>query len=500
MNEKGQYDIGQEGNKIGPEGYPKLCVALYKFLCRPYFRRIWVVREVAISTEPGIVVDSRKGVAFGSLGAAAYNLQAIIAFNPVLRSRMAEADPELEATGLSYESLIFVRKLFYFRHLRAAGAVFGQLFPHTIRPDSSGFLKAAIHARDFEATGERDKIFALWNLAQDKDGLEFSLVYSKSFEAVFLDFATAWARQHGSLDIIAVSEPHSDATGFYDTTPSWCPHWATSSATSCMVRRERIPMRPMMCMDDLDGELYSADGGVAQLRDSDDLFSFVGNVLQCRGIILDNIGMVVDGPCELPKDFVFLPPDPDTFHKSQELSPYKDPLQAAVSMVHGDVPSTGKLRDADPDMVGNIDTLPNEDEKRNAWPQYDCITDKSRHIPKPRWLYSYETRPWLDIVQVILRGRVPCNTEKRYMALLPLHVATGGSSKPWLLAILATCSVPVLLQEVENLGGEITYRLGGACFVQGWMEGEVLERLGLTRSPAEFWFTEEEKSNTLRII
>ncbi|KAK2031001.1 HET-domain-containing protein [Colletotrichum zoysiae] len=512
MNADRQLVIGQEGNKIGPETYPKLCAALYKFLCRSYFKRIWIVQEVAISTEPLIVVDSGKAVSFGSLDAAAYNLQAMIAFNPVLRSQMAEADPELEPTDLSYERLIFVRKLFYFRHLMAGGAPMELFYRPAVRPGSPGFLEAAVLTRDFEATDERDKIFALWNLAQDKNGLEFSLDYGKSFEVVFLDFATAWARQHGSLDIIAVSEPHRSAT-FYERMPSWCPDWATSSSTSCMVRRERIPMRPMVRMDDLDGELYSADGGVAQLRDSNELFSFDGHVLQCRGVILDRIGEIIDSPGELPQNFRFLPPDPDTFHKiqewplaihkiyeNQEPSPYEDPLQAAVSMFHGDVPSAWKLRGVDPDKVDNMDNTSGDEKYKTAWHRYDCMTEKSRHIPKHRSLSIYEREPWLDVVHAVLRGRVLCITEKRYMALLPSHVAEDGSGKPWLLAILATCSVPVLLQEAEIVGGETTYRLGGACFVQGWMEGEMLERAGFTRSPAEFWFTKEGESNTLRII
>ena len=56
------------------------------------------------------------------------------------------------------------------------------------------------------------------------------------------------------------------------------------------------------------------------------------------------------------------------------------------------------------------------------------------------------------------------------MGLAPRWVEKG-----WKLAILSKCTVPVLL--VENEDG--TYGFKGSVFVQGWMEGEVLQELGL---------------------
>ncbi|KZL67478.1 heterokaryon incompatibility protein, partial [Colletotrichum incanum] len=299
----------------------------------------------------------------------------------------------------------------YNRAAQSRGAAFQQLSYPTVIQNSPGFLEAAILTRDLEATDEQDRIFALWNLARDKNGLEFTLDYGKNFERVYLDFAIAWARQHDSLDIIAVSEPYRNITSFYDSMPSWCPDWSTPSDTSCLARRERIPMRPMMLMDDLDGELYSADGGVAQLRDSDEFFSFDGNILQCHGVILDRAEVVFDDQGELPQTFAFHPPDPDTFYKFQEwsvaiqkiyedreLGPYTDPLQAAISMFHGDVLSAWEREDPESDEIRNKHTCFNGKE-RNAWRHYDCIAEKPRHIPGLQLPYSYAKRPWLDIVQ-----------------------------------------------------------------------------------------------------
>ncbi|KAL0778925.1 hypothetical protein CaCOL14_005183 [Colletotrichum acutatum] len=512
MNKKGEYDIGKEGNKIGPDVYPARCAALYKFMCRPYLRRVWVVQEVATSSDPAVIVGNRKAVGFGSLDAAAYNLQAMIAFNPVLRTQMTAADPQLGQFGLSYDELIFIRKLFYFRHLMAGGKLYSSFFSPTVRKDSPGFLEAAILTRDFQATDGRDKIFALWNLARDKKGLDFKLDYNQSRQQVFIDFATAWSRQHGSLDIIAASEPWHNVDKFYSLVPSWCPDWTVPAATSCLVRRERIPMRRMMLMDDLDGELYSADGGVGQLRDFEEFFSFNKGIINCRGVILDEIDDIIKDSGEMPSGHIFQPPDPDAFYKFQEwtaaipniykdreANPYDDPLQAAIAMFHGDVTSAWERRDRNPEKLEALGARFNKTKDQNAWHNYDCITAKSRHIPTQGAPYSYEGRPWFDIVQSVLRGRTLCITKKGYMALLPSYISEKTFDKPWLLAVIATCSVPVLLQEVDSVDGETVYRFGGTCFVQGWMEGEMLMKLGDSASPAEFWLTDEARSSKLYV-
>jgi hypothetical protein len=88
-----------------------------------------------------------------------------------------------------------------------------------------------------------------------------------------------------------------------------------------------------------------------------------------------------------------------------------------------------------------------------------------------------------------MRGRKVFITEKGYIGLMPEYVRGDRSAEQadsgLRLAILATCSVPVLLYEDPDVEGR--YRLLGTCFVQGWMEGEVLrEEMGCD-APEEFW-------------
>jgi hypothetical protein len=61
------------------------------------------------------------------------------------------------------------------------------------------------------------------------------------------------------------------------------------------------------------------------------------------------------------------------------------------------------------------------------------------------------------------------------------------------MAILATCSVPVLLQELPERPG--TFKLRGTCFVQGWMDGEMLANYMDVETPQEFWAAVEGPVN-----
>ncbi|KXH50096.1 hypothetical protein CSAL01_08960 [Colletotrichum salicis] len=154
MNEKGEYDIGKGGRQDWSGHLPR---ALRGFV------------QVHVSSLLQTSLGRPRGC----------HLVGCRAFNPVLRTQTMSADPQLDQFGLLYDELIFVRKLFYFRHLMAGGRLYESLFPSPVRKDSPGFLEAAILTRDFQATDGRDKIFALWNLARDKKGLQFKMDYKK---------------------------------------------------------------------------------------------------------------------------------------------------------------------------------------------------------------------------------------------------------------------------------------------------------------------------------
>ncbi|KAF2640838.1 hypothetical protein P280DRAFT_400069, partial [Massarina eburnea CBS 473.64] len=419
------------------------------------------------------------------LDKATYNLQDMLIRDSTLAGRMREADPSL--TNIDINMLAFPRKLFYFRHLISGGARYGtDLQFAAIKETAPGFLEALVLARDFQCVDPRDHIFALWNLARDKTGLDFRPSYEKKYEEVYADFTREWILQHGTLDMLGAVEAAQKSNSFYQNVPSWCPDWNAPATASCLVRKDYIPTRMMFALDDQDGALYSADGDMnCDSFDNHPLFSFEGNTLHCTGTIIDQINFILDDAPEIPTGTKFPRCDRESnwryrcwteelerHYKKKELSTYDDPLQAACAMFHGDMPTAWPL----PKDSGYSTTAYDSDE------QYVCLPQLARHVLK--YADSYDRTSAWGVVKSVLRGRRPFVSDKGYMGLAPDFVTGMDSSKPWLLAVVAGCSVPLLLREREDKGA---YQLIGTCFVQGWMEGEWMDMIKGARSPTEFW-------------
>lgn len=482
------------GNDLGamePGQLPRLCAALYLFLMRPYFRRVWIIQEIALASNPFIACGDRRDILFEELECAAANLQDMLSDDPELREKMKLAVPELEEVSLS--ELLFVRKLFYFRHLHV-GKVRNGIITWGIGDTSPGYLESVILARDFQATLPHDKIFALWNIVRDKGDLTLNMDYSKSFEETYIDFAKAWSRHTGSLDIIGAVEfvQPGGPEAFYAKAPSWCPDWRRPSLSSSLIRREVFREFKMEYQDDIDGALYSADGHVKQdagnNNTSNDFFSFDGHTLNCLGVILDHIQATVPAPDNdsIEAKVAGLIPATERFFAQHNLTTYPDLKQAMIAMFHGDVEATWPTRENNPK---NIDSdHPDE--------MYVCIPysrklslektpNSSRHVPVFGGHYSRK-EAW-DAMCTVMRGRKAFITQNGYIGLMPdfVDASVHQGEEGLCLAILATCSVPVLLREHPEIKG--AYRLLGTCFVQGWMEGEVLTDQMGCEDPKEFW-------------
>lgn len=431
-----------------------------------------------------IVGGCRKAVSFDTLDKAAYNLHDMLTRDPSLAAHIQDADSTIGLLDTRF--LAYARKIYYFRYLMsngfAGGSFLGGLW-NKFGETSPGFLDALVLARDFESTDPRDRIYALWNLARDKTGLDFKPEYSKSYEQVYTVFTRAWAFQHGSLDILGAVEVTKESSAFYESAPSWCPNWDVPAIAGSLIRKDYLPTRYMSVIGDQSGKLYSADG-IAEAAGSTPFF-FEGNALHCTGLIIDQIKFMFGDAPDIPAGTAMKSTwrfhyweDRIKTHDWYGIHTYDDPERAACAMFHGDsIEAWPTVADSgyDPD-----DCIRNE--------RYVCLPEASRHVSK--YANSYDrTEAWY-VVNTVLRGRRPFVTDNGYMGLAPAYIAEeneknidGWNTASWQLAIVAGCSVPLLLREREDG----TYELFGTCFVQGWMDGEWMETMMGADNAKEFW-------------
>lgn len=197
-----------------PELFPAQLASLYRFFQRPYFSRIWVIQELAAASHPMLMMGDEM-IQWRDLDMAAYHINDILHSDDTMAARMLAAFPNLGP--IQDRDLAYVRKLFYFRHLRSRGqdGIWGQYISGWVKisDQSPGILDACVLARDFKSTSPHDKIFAIWNLAMDIGAEEemrahsnFRLDYGVPLKEMYTQFVIAVAMYTGSLDIICTAE------------------------------------------------------------------------------------------------------------------------------------------------------------------------------------------------------------------------------------------------------------------------------------------------------
>lgn len=462
--------------RIAPiDDLPRRLAALYRLFLRPYFRRIWVIQELASASNPEIFCGKKRET-WRRLDMAAYHLMDILHRDSTMPARMMAADTSLKS--VLDRDISFVRRLFYFRYLRSRNAdhPFGAQQWKLLKPNSPGILDVMILGRDFESSSTHDKIFALLNLAQDLDDIGFRPDYSNSLSQTYQDFVSAVASHTGSLDIIAAAEPFT-AAGLQ--IPGWCPDWSTPSTISSLVRRDHLPNIFMTVMDDISGPVYQACGPPTLSP----RFVFKDTILEVAGLILDTVKSVQ------PKE-----PDDEKRHfvTSWMTIAANATLSSEERDEHGlNIPFMEKfwsMLAGDVTGVWSIEAIPSSELPPVLNTNVSANTAFHPVCLKEDQCKHRMARTSADTISIVTRGRSLMITEEGLMGLVP-HYAEAGQK----LAILSKCSVPVLLQEKEDG----TYKFLGSVFVQGWMDGKVLTEMGLDTEEA--WELLDE-AGRLRVV
>lgn len=265
--------------------------------------------------------------------------------------------------------------------------------------------------------------------------------------------------------------------------PAWCPDWRQDYRTSSLIRIGVLPYSVNSSnIPDLDQASFHADnlkksdeplkGGVQEspFASRPLPFFFSGRSLVCSGVILDTVVHASRAPYDwFPTigverswfDLVF-----DHTRNPDSSTPSEGEISIAFgSMLVGDRSGTW-----------NIERNLPEGYLRYKLPSVEYWTNEDRSHPNEQ--VDCGTR-----VTALFKGRRLVITEKGCMGLAPWYVRPGFK-----LAILLGCSVTVVLEELPEgkaRGGEnpgLHFR--GDCFVQGWMEGEMLRQFGDTTEAA----------------
>jgi hypothetical protein len=183
---------------------------LREIIQRPWFSRVWVIQEVAVSKT--FEVEGSNGPAF-VCGWSKMPFWWLVCVALHLNSYASLSDGSKPGLGMIF--------IYGFRHLHnelAAGRT-----SKTLAEQLSIFLSRS--AKAFQATDERDKIYAfLGLLSYDVLPSCLSVNYTLAPERVFKDYAVYILQETGNLDILACCSFRRPSL------PSWVPDWSRTAS------------------------------------------------------------------------------------------------------------------------------------------------------------------------------------------------------------------------------------------------------------------------------
>jgi hypothetical protein len=233
--------------------------AIRKFLQRPYWKRIWIVQEIALSQQAIMICG---GSAFESI----YFWFAITFWEVVIQPEvldMVTSDNKMTIVNCGHRSSL---SLFHFHGQQA--------FERPVTPFALTLQQHLIGTRSHLATDPRDKVYALLGLV-DGDYKEYTPDYNKSVVQVYTDVVVKHALATNTLSSYYFQGIGVSNENRVPDLPSWVPD--LSNATD---RGYRISTF-----------LEPGDTGFTSAEDTTSKFDFSDNfkVLTARGTIVDEI-------------------------------------------------------------------------------------------------------------------------------------------------------------------------------------------------------------------
>lgn len=419
-----------------PETWHNVCIITN----RPYWRRAWVMQETAF-TDNIHIACGQESISWNSF-MEAISLMMLVAYQMIIR------DPDFlgEKMETCQDGWCAVKDI----RLRIQSG------------KKATFAETLVSLRQCLATDPRDKVFAFVGL---QDSVEFPIDYLKPVHIVYRDVAKALIPEYNSLDILVACQlDHS-----IPNLPSWVPDWSVSETN----RKPLVPAESFTS-NPSNASVYNSS------RDSNPDYKFSENLdeLTVSGIVLDRIaemGSSGNDPdfsqyfstaLALREKFIGRIPEEGDAQRREQVTEYADNFWRTL-IVDRPAPSSVPFRT-------RIDESQAEDYRLQFDIRFELKPLSAARPPAGTGAGMSETQYAIDFcsdyilaMQDAKAGRRVALTEKRYFAMIPSDAEVGDH-----ICVFLGAQVPFVLRQTGA-----GFRLVGDCFVQGFMDGEIMRHV-----------------------
>ena len=426
--------------------------ALNNIICRRYWRRLWILQEVALGRYTTPVLCGDRTLCWGQFARA---FDVLIKTDEVINIFITN---ELKEASLAFDRAIWpslgtVNEIQTFQHWYADSR---QINTYRLLQVS----------RTVFATNPRDKVYGLLGLMDERIAALVKPDYSDTVENIYRSFTLATIEATKSLDVLRHCEP---ARNF--KLPSWVPDLTVEPWNTALT----------LCEDSFTTSGLSSASTEALLD---------GHCLSCKGFVADRI----DGMgCMWSKGW-----SPESVIQTQGTSnPYRT-LKGVQNAIWKSMVASHSLpgEPLDTDYGSLLATpvlaqtsMPEGSALKNLVGSFIfdwCVSflkgNAEFHVAGKRMeeYYWKEADPeQVDAVHLrdalMQRDRINLSrklvTTERGFVGMALETAERGDA----VVVLQGCSVPLVLKEVRTASGDVRWRIVGECYLHGIMNGEAME-------------------------
>ncbi|KXT05545.1 hypothetical protein AC578_3687 [Pseudocercospora eumusae] len=424
---------------------PGSWAALTAFMQRPYWNRLWILQEIAMGNRSTPIVCGSHVITWGELYDALNDFASryvdVVFAKVDLESRAAG----IQSNGLKRNHLIQLN--------------LQQRDQYVIDEDGTPerLLPILDIGRKCLVSDDKDRVYGVLGMLPGSIRRQIKPNYAKSIEDIYLEFAVAVIDARKDLLLLEECIWSQDRN-----MPSWVPDWRLSDSNRLFSGRPT----------------YSCARGIAGSPN----FSADHKLLRCTGILVD----IIDGLGATYFEGVSFKKDHDGISQPRnDKNPYGDESgqrRAVWQMLIGNRTPTGKT--AGTELASLLECpLEDLDEARTSVPwrgraALNSLLEANRHLQVgSRTLGSFfatansidsdppEARLALERMFRMWRTRRPIVTAKGCLGVGPSAARLGDE-----IWIVAGCDLPLVLRNTPGTGREIV----GCCYLQGFMEGEIL--------------------------